>query len=206
MNKAVLTTCISLIALASGSLFAQETPRYDFDLGAGFSTPLGTTGQNSNTGWDLRAGAGINFNRYVGARLNVSDDGLGISNGALTSLGLAGGNQNIFSVRIDPVVHLTPQRHFDVYLTGGGGYYHRQVNFGQVVPGAVPVANNFFGSGSTVVGNYSYSDNKPGIDGGVGLAMGSKWHGKFFAEARYNRMFLNNSHVDFLPVTFGFRW
>jgi hypothetical protein len=31
------------------------------------------------------------------------------------------------------------------------------------------------------------------------------WHGKFFAEAKYNRIFANY-HSDYVPVTFGFRW
>ena len=28
----------------------------------------------------------------------------------------------------------------------------------------------------------------------------------FLPEARYNRIFVNNYHTDYLPVTFGFRW
>ena len=52
----------------------------------------------------------------------------------------------------------------------------------------------------------SYSVNKPGIDIGAGFAVGTKFHGKIFAEAKYERMFLNNSHTDYIPVTFGFRW
>jgi hypothetical protein len=52
----------------------------------------------------------------------------------------------------------------------------------------------------------SYSVNKPGIDAGLGMAFGSKWHGRFFAEARFNRIFNGAYHTDYLPVTFGFRW
>jgi hypothetical protein len=54
----------------------------------------------------------------------------------------------------------------------------------------------------------SYSVNKPGIDAGMGIAFGSKWHGKFFAEARYNRIFMGRfgGDTEYVPVTFGFRW
>lgn len=31
----------------------------------------------------------------------------------------------------------------------------------------------------------SYTVNKPGVNGGLGIVLGTKWHGKFFAEARY---------------------
>lgn len=50
-----------------------------------------------------------------------------------------------------------------------------------------------------------YTSNKLGIDVGVGIAFGSVWHGKFFADAKYNRI-IANYHTDYVPVTFGFRW
>jgi hypothetical protein len=53
----------------------------------------------------------------------------------------------------------------------------------------------------------SYTVNKPGVNGGMGVSFGSKWHVKFYGEARYHRMFLGNDrHTDLLPVTFGIRW
>jgi hypothetical protein len=49
--------------------------------------------------------------------------------------------------------------------------------------------------------------NKPGVNGGAGIAFGTKWHGKIFAEARYHRIFMGNgAHTDYIPVSFGFRW
>ena len=37
--------------------------------------------------------------------------------------------------------------------------------------------------------------------------MGAKWRGKFYAEAKYDHVFLNGFlHTDYLPVSFGFRW
>jgi hypothetical protein len=49
--------------------------------------------------------------------------------------------------------------------------------------------------------------NKPGFNAGMGVALGTKWHGKVFAEARYVHVFLNNGQRgDYVPVTFGFRW
>lgn len=53
----------------------------------------------------------------------------------------------------------------------------------------------------------SYSVNKPGIDVGAGVAFATKWHGKIYAEAPYDRMFyINSFHSDYLPVSFGYRW
>jgi hypothetical protein len=44
------------------------------------------------------------------------------------------------------------------------------------------------------------------MDWGAGVAFGTKSHGKIFAEAKWDRVFIGNSHMDYLPVTFGFRW
>jgi hypothetical protein len=52
----------------------------------------------------------------------------------------------------------------------------------------------------------SYSVNKPGLDVGAGVAFGSKWGGRFFAEARYVHIYSGAGyHTDCPPVTFGFR-
>ncbi|HYL38605.1 MAG TPA: hypothetical protein VEV17_21995 [Bryobacteraceae bacterium] len=53
----------------------------------------------------------------------------------------------------------------------------------------------------------SYSVNKWGVNGGAGVEFVSSWHGKFYAEARYHRIFItSNRHTDYVPVSFGFRW
>jgi len=49
--------------------------------------------------------------------------------------------------------------------------------------------------------------NKPGVDIGLGFAVGTKWHGKFYAQAKYDKIFLGvYYHTDYVPVTFGYRW
>jgi hypothetical protein len=49
--------------------------------------------------------------------------------------------------------------------------------------------------------------NKPGVNGGIGLSFGGYKRAKFYAEARYHRMFLGGDrHTDILPVTFGVRF
>ena len=117
----------------------------------------------------------------------------------------------MFSATLDPIVHLNPNGHIDVYLTGGGGLFHRYQEFSQPTTETVLGFDPFFGFFPTVVGANqilaSSSTNKPGIDAGIGFSVGTRWHGKFFCEAQYERMFMNNDlHTDYLPVTFGFRW
>ena len=194
-----------------GSAVAQETSRFSFEVGGGFTQPVGNTGRNLNEGWNVQGGAGYNFSPYVGAMLNVNFNGFGINGATLNNLGFPGGDVHVFSASIDPIVHLNPKGHIDFYVTGGGGIYHTYQEFTQPTIATVTGFNPFFGfvpfnvPATQVLSSYSL--NKPGVDIGAGVAIGTKWHGKFFAEARYNHIFMSNyGHMDYVPVSFGFRW
>ena len=57
--------------LASCLVSAQEVQRFTADISGGFTEPVGTTGRNLDRGWNIQGGAGINFNNYVGAKIDV---------------------------------------------------------------------------------------------------------------------------------------
>jgi hypothetical protein len=193
----------------AGMLGAQEFSRYTFSAGAGFTTPVGTTGQNVDIGWNIKAGGGMNFSSRFGVNLDAGFDVLGVSAGDLNYLWYGSGSLTVFSLTLDPIVHLTPKGPVDVYVTGGGGYFHQNLNFKDGQPYASTVTLPFFSYLPTSpMGNSFYgtaASNKPGIDAGIGVEFGHKWGGKFFAEARYDRIFTGNYHTDYIPVTFGFR-
>ncbi len=209
MKRLILTTCTGLLALGIASA-QTETSHFAFNVGAGFTTPVGNTGRHVDEGWNVGGGFGYNFNPYVGALIDLNYNSFGINSTTLQNIGVPGGGLHVFSATLDPIVHLTPQKHVDVYVTAGGGIYHRTQDFTQPSAAVVTGFDPFFGFFPTIVPTTqilaSYTVNKPGIDAGMGIAFGSKWHGKFFAEARYNRIFEGNFHTDYLPVTFGFRW
>jgi hypothetical protein len=168
------------------------------------------TGSSLDTGWNVRAGAGYNFVPWLGANLDFGFDSMGINSTTLGNLGVGGGTLRVFSVTLDPVIHLTPRQHVDLYVTGGGGYFHEETQLTDQTVVSGVYGNPYFGfypgeyNATVVVG--SYSVNKPGLDAGVGIAFGSKWGGKFFAEARFVRIYSGAGyHTDYVPVTFGFR-
>jgi len=207
--KRLAISCFGLLLI--GSLRAQEVPRFSFDFGGGFTQPVGNTSRHLDTGWNIQGGAGFNFSQFVGVKVQADYNHLGINSATLNSVGFPGGNVNVFSATLDPIVHLTPRGHFDIYLIGGGGFYHRTQEFTAPSVAAFTAFDPFFGFYTAAVPTTqvlsSYSVNKPGVNGGMGIALGTKWHGKFFAEARYHRIFMgNNQHTDYVPVTFGFRW
>jgi hypothetical protein len=203
--------CFGMFAVVAGTLSAQEFPKVTFNAGAGFTTPMGdTTGGNLDTGWNVQAGVGYNFLPWVGANLDFAFNNMGVNSSTLGNLGYGGGTLQVFSVTFDPIIHLTPKHKVDLYVTGGGGYFREEQQFTD--PG---VATGYFGD--PFFGYYpaqyttnfvvsSYSVNKPGLDGGVGVQFGSKWGGHFFAEAKYVRIFSGGGvQTDYVPVTFGFR-
>jgi opacity protein-like surface antigen len=182
---------------------AQEFQRFTFDAGAGFTQPVGNTGRHLDVGWNAGAGAGMNFNQYFGVMVQANYTDMGINSGILSNVGVPGGDVSIWSFTLDPRVHLTPKSHFDLYVVGGGGWYRRNQEF--TAPGVEIVGDPFFGFAPVGITQVlaSNSVNKPGFNVGAGMALGTKWHAKFFAEARWNHMFLDNVHDDWIPVTFG---
>jgi opacity protein-like surface antigen len=196
--------------LLAGAVFGQETPKFTFNLGGGFTQPVGRTGDNLNTGWNIGAGAGYNFTSHIGALVQFSDNQSDISSGTLANIGFPGGNVNIWSLTLNPIVHTNPRGPVDLYFIGGGGFYHWRQEFTAPGVAAVTGFDPFFGFFQAAVPTEdvlsSYSVNKPGVNGGLGLSFGTKWHLKFYTEARYHRIIFGDRHADMLPVTFGVRW
>ena len=199
------------VFLGSTCMHAQETPRFAFDVGGGFTQPIGNTQRHLDNGWNLTGGAGVNFSKYFGTMIDVGYNRFGINGATLNRAGFPDGDVSVFSATLDPIIHLNASSHVDMYVMGGGGLYHTTQEFTQPSIASLTAFDPFFGFYSVVVPTTqilsSYSVNKPGVNIGAGFAIGTKWHGKLFAEARYNRIFMGNDrHADYIPVSFGFRW
>jgi len=199
------------VVFLAGSVLAQEASRFTFDISGGFTAPVGGTGRYLDNGWNLGAGAGVNMGPYFGALIQTNYNSLGINSGTLNNLGFPGGDVHMFSATLEPIVHLTPRSHVDLYVIGGGGLYHMYQEFTAPSVATITGYNPFFGFYAANVPTTevlsSYSVNKPGANIGAGIAFGTKYHAKVFAEARYDHVFMgNNRHTDYLPVSFGLRW
>ncbi len=131
MRRFAFTT---LLLCAIGPIGAQEVSKFSFALGGGFTQPVGNTSRNLDEGWNVQGSVGFNFNQYVGAMVQLDYNRFGINGATLNNVGFPGGDVNVFSATLDPIVHLTPRSRFDVYLIGGGGYYRRTQEFTE--PGA----------------------------------------------------------------------
>lgn len=213
MKRALMV--ITVVSLMSGVAVAQdELPRFTFNLGAGFTTPVQTAGERLDRGWNASLGAGMNFTPHLGALVEVNYNRMGINQGTLNSIGFPDGNVSVWSATLNPIIHLTPRRAVDAYLIGGGGFYQWRNQFTQPTVQTFTGFDPFFGVFYPVAVPVNqvlteYNVNKFGFNGGLGLAFGAPGlgKGKFYSEARFHRMLLGaNRYVDMIPVTFGFRF
>ena len=208
MKHVLLMSGIGL--LLAGAASAQETPPFAFNIGAGFTTPVGGTGTRLNSGYNFGAGVGYNFTSYVGALVQFHDNQFDINRATLNGLGFPGGNVNVWSLTLNPIVHTNPRGPVDLYFIGGGGLYHWRQEFTEPTVAVFTGFDPFFGFYREAVPAQnvltSYAVNKPGVNGGLGLSFGTRWNVKVYAEARYHRVIFGDRHADMLPVTFGIRW
>jgi hypothetical protein len=205
MKHVVYSVIAALAAVVA--LSAQESSHFAFQVGAGFTEPVGRTAFYTDVGYNTSTGFGYNFNSYLGALIDLNVTSVGVNSATLTHIGLNGGNLNVFSATFDPIVHLLPHSRVDVYFTGGGGEYRREQIFVAPLFGGVNNGASYFGIAPGAATGSSFSVNRPGVDAGVGIALGSKWHGKYYAEMKYNKIFLGGFyHTDYENITFGYRW
>ena len=205
-----LAAFLTFCALAALPAIAQQS-HFTGQIGGGFSEPVYDIGNRLNTGWNVTGGVGANFNPRFGLMLDVMFNDFDINRTTLNNLAVPNGTTRTWGFTLDPVVHLNPEGATDVYLTGGGGIYHRTVEFTQPAVATVGVFDPFFGvfpvnvDTNQVIG--SYSNVKGGLDAGAGVAfrLGSS-HARLFAEAKFHYIYTRPTATTIVPVTFGIRW
>ena len=190
--------------------FAQFSNFTGF-VGGGFTTPVNPIGSRIDTGWNITAGAGYNVNHHFGMMLDFIYTENGINRRFLDQVQAPDGTTRVWGFTLDPIVHVTQEGPVDFYVTGGGGIYHRTVEYTQPVVSQGIFFDPWWGFYPAALGTNqvigSYGQYKGGINGGVGMSfkLGSS-KVKAFAEARYHHIYTRAVGTDIIPVTFGFRW
>jgi hypothetical protein len=204
-------TFLALSCISAIPVLAQ--PHFTGYVGGGPSVPLNPIASRIDNGWNISAGAGLT-GRWAGINLNFMYNDFGINQAALNQVQAPDGTTRIWAFTLDPVIHLTSAEHspVDIYITGGGGIYHRTVEFTQPAIATVTIFDPWWGVAypaniltNQVIG--SYGVYKGGVDGGAGVAFRlGQSHIKLFAEARFHHMFTNGAGTNFIPVTIGLRF
>ena len=195
-----------------------------FEAGAGFTAPVGNTAHGWETyGYNIKGGAGWNFNRHLGALIEFQWNRDKIPGSTLTQLAISsgsttplGGNVNTWSFTLDPIFYLPPlTSRAGVYVTGGGGFYRKVTNF--TAPGLTYVCYFYCYAGYVPTTVAHSSSNQGGLNLGAGFywKLSEDSRMKLFAEARYTWVDSPTASVEdpygsgtssLVPVTFGVRF
>jgi hypothetical protein len=189
------------------------TSHLTFEAGGGFNAPIGNDQPVITWGGNFTVGGGYRFDKRfsVLAEYQFMDNKL--PGGLIADAGSQGGHAHIWSLTLDPVIDLMPNRRNSVYVTGGGGFYRKVTSFTD--PEDVEECYYFCTIGTENVVVSHFSSNQGGLNVGVGIThkLGSDEHLKAFAEVRY--LWLNTPGIgspdglgttELLPVTIGVRW
>ena len=214
MNRQTLytTVCCAAGFLLALPCVAQNTNKFTFNVGGGFTEPVRHTDGRLNTGFNITAGAGVNLAPQLGVIGEFGYNQLDLSGAALRLAGVPAGSTRIYSVTLNPIVRFHPRGRFDAYVVGGGGYYRRTVEFPQPTTATITAFDPFFGffpalvPANVVLG--SFTQNKGGLNIGAGISVRVRGDSntKFFAETRYHYLYTTPVRTSILPVTFGIRW
>jgi opacity protein-like surface antigen len=215
MNSKLLciTMCCAAGLFLAAPSQAQNTSKFAFNVGGGFTEPVVHTESRANTGWNITAGGGLNFTPYFGVSAEFGYNRLGLSTALLNAVGVPDGNGHIYSVTLEPTVHLNPHGRFGAYLIGGGGFYRRTIEFTQPTVGTVTLFDPFFGvffpaavPATQVLASFVQNKGGLNIGGGVEARVKGDSNVKIYAEARYHYIYTTPIRTTVLPVTFGLRW
>jgi hypothetical protein len=190
--------------------------RLAIDAGAGFTTPLGSTARSQTYGYNVKFGAGYNFNHRIGLLAEYEFHDAGIPNAELAAAQAPQGNVHVWGFSLDPVVYYKNSGGWGGYVTGGGGFYRKLTTFSQ--PVFTGDFCNFAGFCFPQFANVTldhFSSNQGGVSIGTGLTHPLGQGGaKVFAEARYlwvdsakaTATTVGTGTESLIPVTFGIRF
>lgn len=208
-----------------GQTTGQTTTRYPsyqskwshlaFEVGGGFTTPIGNTGKYQTFGGNLRVGGGWNFNKWLGALAEFEFDSDKIPGKVLAGVGAPGGHVHTWSISVDPIIYYAHSSKFGGYLTGGGGFYHKATIFTTPVQSCSYYYGYYCGVQNVTIGQFSSGQGGLNIGtGGTWKAFGPDSRAKLYAEARYEwvdspaatKTTPGTGTENLIPVTFGIRF
>lgn len=177
-----------------GGQYGSRYPRYNntfsriaFEVGGGLMAPIGNDTHGYETfGWNFTAGAGLNLSKRFGVLGEFMYKRNKIPGATLAQVGTSGGYIADWSFTVDPILYQPFNQSVGMYVTGGGGYYHKTTAFTQLVQQTYCYYFCYSGYAPVVVS--SFSSNQAGLNGGLGFywkAFGPDSNAKLYIESRY---------------------
>jgi hypothetical protein len=193
-------------------LNAQDYHHFTFNVGGGFTGITGQQAGKLDHGGNFQAGAGFNFNQYLGILGTFTFNQLGVTRSALDAAEQPDGNARVYSLTFDPVVRFPLFGGVRGYVLGGGGWLRRTVQFTKPTLAQVTIFDpwwGYFGPALIPVNQVlgSVSSNAGAVDAGAGIDIPlPRTNAKLYVEARYIRGFTSRDDTEVVPLTVGLRW
>lgn len=172
--------------------------KYTFEVGAGFTVPIGNTSKYYKPSWKFSVGGGRQFSKSLAVLLQFDYDHLGLQQSVISnqeyiynytpngSTGVAaglGGNAHDWSFTVDPTyTFLGSDSSNGAYVVAGGGFYHKVTNF--TLPQTVATYYGYYNVNENVD---HYTSNAFGVNGGLGFThkISRFANEKLFMEVKY---------------------
>lgn len=166
------------IAAAAPNAAAQFSSNpFQIGASAGIAFPTSDLGEIASTGYNVTLAVGYKpMLTPIGVRVEAAYNQFGLKD--------VDGNVNIPAFTGN-LVYALPGVSFSPYIIGGAGLYRTNVD----LAGAGSAGENRFGFN---------------VGGGVKIPLSTSF--ETFAEARYNRVTVDNGNMSFIPITVGIMW
>lgn len=216
----VAVLAIALLGLVATSLPAAAAGYYrkgTFFAGGGFNFPSGETANYLTSSGSMVIGGGRNITEATALQVEWTHNWLGIDPAVLDraasdSVTFDNAYASSWSVTLNLVRRLNPKNDIVPWVTGGVGYYKRNIQLTQNVNVYYPPIwdpwwgwiDGGWGPGEAITGQreaYGF-----GFNVGVGLDLEIDSGASLFLDARYHQAFTDGVDVVLIPVMAGVRW
>jgi opacity protein-like surface antigen len=209
-----------------GGFFHSWMKNFAFEAGGGFNAP---NSNNVTYGGNFSVGAGAHFGSHISGLFEFQffQDKLPGRIIAQTKGAATAGHARIIGLTFDPIYDFFPKATNDLYVTGGGGYFHKGTSF--LAPQLTTFCYYFYcGQGYANQSIETFSSNSGGWSIGGGYMhrftsmYGNRRTMKLFAQVRY--LDIDSAPIvgkttsssippvtisgptKIIPVTLGIRW
>ena len=205
-----LFTTVLLLDPARGA-YAEDYPRFNFNIGGGIGFPQGDLSSFINHGGNFVVGGGYNFGKYVSMNGEWMWHDLPVNTSTKDALQTPGASARQYALTFDPMVHTSLGHSLGVYAIGGIGWYHRS---GETTrPGVAVICDPYWswwygcgiGEVQVITGSTSADAFGENIGGGLTYRVGES-HVKFYGEFRYHHADYHKVATNIIPLTFGIRF
>jgi hypothetical protein len=201
-----------VISLAGPAAAQREEEGWTGNIGAGFTSLVGSMNTRLDNGWNISFGAGYHLTSRFTFGVQAMYNGLSVNSNVLREFAVPDANARIWAITAEPRLTFARRYKFQPYIVGGVGYYRRVVEFTFPTFRAVTIFDPFFfaSNPASIRANFLFGRFiRDGIGGNAGAGFQfpiGQTGFKIFAEARFHYAGDGSIPTRMVPFTVGLRY